>query len=101
MVPTDWAGIDRPALGLLLVAVAFAFVGFETTAAYGEEARRPRRSITRATLLAVGLLSLLYAASAWAMSIASRTGPDLGAVRRARLGAGVRPGRRRGSRRGR
>ena len=74
VVPTGWAGIDRPALGLLLVAVAFAFVGFETTAAYGEEARRPRRSITRATFLAVGLLSLLYAASAWAMSIGAGPG---------------------------
>jgi amino acid transporter len=74
VVPTDWAGIDRPALGLLLVAVAFAFVGFETTAAYGEEARRPRRSITRATALAVSLLGVLYAVSAWATSIGAGPG---------------------------
>jgi amino acid transporter len=74
VVPTDWAGIDRPALGLLLVAAAFAFVGFETAAAYGEEVRRPRRSITRATALAVGLTTLLYAVPAWAMSIGAGPG---------------------------
>lgn len=73
-VPTDWAGIDRPALGLLLVAVALTFVGFETTAAYGEEVRRPRRSITRAIVLVVGLLAVLYAVSAWAMSIGAGPG---------------------------
>jgi amino acid transporter len=74
VVPTDWAGIDRPALGLLLVTAAFAFVGFETAAAYGEESRRPRRSITRATALAVVLLTLLYAVPAWAMSIGAGSG---------------------------
>jgi amino acid transporter len=47
--PTPLAGIDRPALGLLLVVAALAFVGFETTAAYGEEARGPRRALARST----------------------------------------------------
>lgn len=74
VVPTDWAGIDRPALGLLLVMVAFAFVGFETTAAYGEEARRPRRSVTRATAIAVGLLALLHVVSAGAAGIGAGSG---------------------------
>jgi amino acid transporter len=69
------APVDRPALGLLLVAAALTFIGFETTAAYAGETARPRRSIARATTLAVVLLALLYAGSAWAISMA--TGPDL------------------------
>ena len=75
LVPGSPAVVDRPVLGMLLVVAAFAFIGFETTAAYAEETTRPRRSIGRAAALVVLLLALLYAASAWATSVA--TGPDL------------------------
>jgi amino acid transporter len=67
--------VDRPALGLLLVGAALAFIGFEIIAAYAGETARPRRSIARATTLAVVLLAVLYAGSAWSISVA--TGPDL------------------------
>jgi len=67
--PPDLSHLDRPALGLLLIGAALAFVGFETAAAYGEEARRPRRAIGRATYLAVLALALLYAGAAWALSV--------------------------------
>lgn len=77
LVPTGI--VDRPALGLLLVVAAFGFAGFETTAAYGEEAARPRRSVARAAVLAVLGLSLLYAFSAWTTSVA--TGPGQVATR--------------------
>ncbi|HET6530334.1 MAG TPA: APC family permease [Actinoplanes sp.] len=63
--------VDRSALGLLLVLAAFAFIGFETTAVYARDTGRPRRSITRATLLAVVLLAVLYAGSAWATGVAA------------------------------
>lgn len=66
--------VDRPVLALLLVTAAFAFAGFEITAVYGEETRRPRRSITRATATVVALLTLLYAGSAWATSVAAGAG---------------------------
>ena len=69
LVPTGVPDADRPALGLLLIGATLAFVGFETTAAYGEEVRRPRRAIVRATYLAVLLLALLYAGAAWALSV--------------------------------
>jgi amino acid transporter len=75
VVPTGWAQIDRPALGLLLVAGAFAFIGFETTAAYGEEVRRPRRAVGRSAYAAVAVMTLLYAIASWTMSVAA--GPDL------------------------
>ena len=74
--------LDRPALGLLLIGAALAFAGFETTAAYAEEARRPRRAITHATYLAVLILTVLYGGAAWAMSVGA--GPDLAAVAAAR-----------------
>lgn len=67
--PTSSNGIDRPVLGLLLVVAACAFVGFETTAAYGEEARGPRRALARSTYLVVALTTLLYAAGSWATSV--------------------------------
>ena len=72
-VPADWPAVDRPALGALLVVVAFAFLGVESVAAYGEEAARPRRTVARATTLAVVLAALLQGASAWTMSVAAGT----------------------------
>ncbi|HEU4346212.1 MAG TPA: APC family permease [Actinoplanes sp.] len=84
LVPGDPAALDRPALGLLLVVATFAFVGFETTAAYAEEAARPRRSIPRATAVALLAMAVLYAAFAWATSVA--TGPDVVAARSAGRG---------------
>jgi amino acid transporter len=85
LLPADPATIDRSALGLLLVLAAFAFIGFETTAVYAGETVRPRRSIARATVLAVVPLALLHAASAWATSVAA--GPELIAARSAGRGS--------------
>ncbi|WP_432844190.1 APC family permease [Dactylosporangium sp. CA-092794] len=57
----------------LAVAVA-GFVGFEATAVYAEETKDPRRTVPRATYLALLVIGLLYAGSSWAMSVAA--GPD-------------------------
>jgi len=65
--------VPPPLLGLLLVLLALAFVGFETTAAYSEEIR-PRRLIGRAAALSILVLTLLYAAATWALTVAA--GPD-------------------------
>ncbi|WP_199515012.1 APC family permease [Nucisporomicrobium flavum] len=78
-----YLGVSRPVLGLLLVAGALAFVGFETTAAYSEEVR-PHRRIGRAAALSVLVLTLLYAAASWAMTVAA--GPDRIAARAAERG---------------
>ncbi|MEP6814341.1 MAG: APC family permease [Marmoricola sp.] len=49
-----------------VLAIAFgAFIGFEATAIYREEARDPNRSIPRATYAAVGFLGLFYAFITW------------------------------------
>jgi amino acid transporter len=62
--------VERPTVGLLLVVAAGAYIGVETVAAYGEEARGPRRALTRATYAAVAVAALVYTAGAWAMSVA-------------------------------
>ncbi|MER5608191.1 APC family permease [Micromonospora tulbaghiae] len=61
-------------IGAALVTAITGFVGFEATTVLGEEARDPRRTVARATYIAVAVIGLLYGLSAWAMSVA--TGPD-------------------------
>ncbi|GAA3367115.1 hypothetical protein GCM10020367_68800 [Streptomyces sannanensis] len=46
--------------GGMFVLVLGAFIGFEGTAIYSEEAREPKRTIPRATYLAVAFLALFY-----------------------------------------
>ncbi|ATY11270.1 APC family permease [Amycolatopsis sp. AA4] len=51
------------------VSLMFAFgsyVGFEATALYGEEARNPRRSVPRATYLALAIITVFYLITSWA-----------------------------------
>jgi amino acid transporter len=51
-----------------VLAMAFgAYIGFESTAIYRSEAREPRRTIPRATYIAVGFLALFYAFVVWAI----------------------------------
>jgi amino acid transporter len=64
----------EPGLGAVLVLAITGFVGFENAAVFSEETRDPRRTVPAATYLAVGLITVLYAGSAWAMSVG--TGPE-------------------------
>ncbi|WP_203856230.1 APC family permease [Plantactinospora mayteni] len=61
-------------IGAALVTAITGFVGFEATVVFSEETRDPKRTIARATYIAVVVTGLLYGLSAWAMSVA--TGPD-------------------------
>ena len=73
----DTFGLDAlstGAFGAALIFVTASFVGFESAAIYGEECRDPRRDVARATYIAVVIIGVFYALSAWAMSVA--TGPD-------------------------
>jgi amino acid transporter len=58
------------ALGASLCFVTASFVGFESAAIYGEEAKDPKRTVARATYTAVALIGVFYAFSAWATSMA-------------------------------
>jgi amino acid transporter len=53
----------------LMFAVA-GFVGFEATAVFRNEAKEPKRTIPRATYLAVIIIGVFYAISAWALVVA-------------------------------
>lgn len=56
-----------PAIGLLFCFAAF--IGFEATTLYGEEAKDARRTIPRATYISVLLIGGFYGLSVWAMII--------------------------------
>lgn len=54
--------------GSIGVAVMFchaSFIGFEGTAIYGEESKEPRKTVPRATYIAVGFLGVFYTITAW------------------------------------
>jgi amino acid transporter len=58
------------AAGSAAIGLFFAFwswVGYETTAVYGEESRNPKQIVPRATLLAVVGLGLFYTFVSWMM----------------------------------
>lgn len=57
-----------PGLGVALVFVVGSFMGFEATAIFAEEARRPERTIPVATFSAVALIAGFYAFSTWCIT---------------------------------
>src|SRR5262249_515861 len=63
-----------PQAAAMLVLAIGGFVGFEATVVLSEEAKDPRRTISRATHWAVMIPGLLCGLSAWAMSV--KAGPD-------------------------
>lgn len=63
------AALFGPSLGIILVFGVAAFMGFEGAAIYGEEAKDPKRTVPRATYLAVAIIGVFYAFSAWAFSV--------------------------------
>lgn len=63
-----------PGIGAVLVFGVAAFMGFEQAAIYSEEAKDPKRTVARATFLAVLVIGLFYAFSSWALALA--VGPE-------------------------
>jgi amino acid transporter len=57
------------AAGVALMFAFSSFIGFEATAVYGEEARAPKRTIPRATYVAILLIGGFYVLTLWAISI--------------------------------
>jgi amino acid transporter len=53
--------------GVSLMLAFGSFVGFEATAIYGEEAKDPARTVPRATYIAIGLISVFYLLTTWAV----------------------------------
>ncbi|GAA3062698.1 APC family permease [Pseudonocardia yunnanensis] len=84
--PLNAHGLVGPGAGALLVMAIAGFVGFEQSVVYAEESRDPRRTVPRATYLAIALIAVLYAFASWAMisaagnhvlDRAAAEGPDL------------------------
>jgi amino acid transporter len=59
------------AVGATLTFSVAAFVGFESAAIYSEEVRDPKRTVARATYIAVGLIAVFYALSGWLLGNAA------------------------------
>jgi amino acid transporter len=62
------------ALGAALVFGVASFVGFESAAIYSEECKDPKKTVARATFIAVGVVAVFYALSSWLL--ANAVGPD-------------------------
>jgi amino acid transporter len=68
------ANLLQPGLGAILALALLGFVGFESAVVYSEESKKPARTVPAATYLSIGLIAVLYAFSAWALTVA--VGPD-------------------------
>jgi amino acid transporter len=55
----------KGAPGVALMFAVASMIGFEATAIYGEEAREPRKTVPRATYLAVALVTGFFAFASW------------------------------------
>ncbi|MCY1327616.1 amino acid transporter [compost metagenome] len=64
MRPTDFMA---PGIGVVIVFVVGAFIGFEATAIFGEEARDPAKTIPRATYIAIAIITTFYAFCSWSI----------------------------------
>lgn len=63
----DPSHIFRPGLGISTVFVIAAFIGIEATAIFSEEAKDRKKTLPRATWTAVGLITLFYVFTSWAI----------------------------------
>ncbi|WIM99144.1 APC family permease [Actinoplanes oblitus] len=72
--PVDVSSLTGAGSGALLVMAITGFVGFEQSVVFSEESRDPRRTVPRATYIAIALIAVLYAFASWAMI--SAAGPD-------------------------
>jgi len=71
--PISPASLLLPGIGAVLVFGIAAFMGFESAAIYGEEAKDPKRTVARATFAAVVIIGVFYAISSWALALAVGT----------------------------
>ncbi|MEV1289804.1 APC family permease [Micromonospora sp. NPDC049679] len=68
------ANLFVPGFGAVLALGIACFAGFESAAIYSEEVIDPRRTVARASYIAVAFTGAFYALSAWALSVVH--GPD-------------------------
>lgn len=69
----------NPFIGLLFCFAAF--IGFEATTIYGEEAKNPKRSIPVATYAALILIGCFYSFSLWCLVLGAGAGDVVGMIK--------------------
>ncbi|MEV8630323.1 APC family permease [Streptosporangium sp. NPDC051023] len=67
--PFSWGALTTGAVGAALLWTMAAFMGFESGAIYSEECRDPRKTVSRATYIAVAVIGVFYAFTAWATAM--------------------------------
>jgi amino acid transporter len=70
----DPAQLLVPGVGAVFAFGVAGFIGFESAAVYSEECRDPRRTVARATYIALAFTGVFYALSAWAITVSAGTG---------------------------
>jgi amino acid transporter len=60
------SSISSGSPGLAFLFVFLAFIGFEATAIFGEEAKDPKRTVPRATMIAIAFIAIVYLVTSWA-----------------------------------
>ena len=68
-------------MGIGLMFAFGSFVGFESAALYGEEARNPRRSVPLATYASVLVITVFYGLTSWGGGGRGRGEPGAGGGR--------------------
>jgi amino acid transporter len=69
LAPFAPSNLVNGAVGTGVMFAIFGYVGFEATAAFRSEAKDPDRTIPRATFAAVGVITVFYTFSAWAVIV--------------------------------
>jgi amino acid transporter len=59
------------AVGATLTFCVASFVGFESAAIYSEEVKDPKKTVAKATFIAIGVIAVFYALSSWLVGIAA------------------------------
>ena len=72
-------------LGIAMMFAFSSFIGFESAALYGEETKDPRRSIPRATFIAVSLIAVFYVLTSWII-VGAAGGVDAPVLAQSELG---------------
>lgn len=65
--PAEWGA--APAVGIGFFLAFWSWIGFETTAIYGEETMDPKKSVPRATYIAVLALGIFYTFAAYSGTV--------------------------------
>lgn len=68
--PFTWSTFSQGQVGVAVLFAVITFLGFEATAIFREETKDPRRTVPRATYLAVACIGAFYILTTWLLILA-------------------------------